>query len=172
MDFYDGKLNHIYVDLFIQDRLPDNKLAAGWTKLVQTVIYGLAMGHRYHLDYSKYSPVNKLCVGALVLIGKCIPMNLIRKMQHAVAVKDRNRDTDQYYYSNYAPDYFYVTVRRHWVDQVVDLPFENMKLMAPAGWHQILAWLYGDYMTPPPEDKQVPTHSSMEIEVYEDVSLR
>ena len=47
-----------------------------------------------------------------------------------------------------------------------------MKLMAPAGWHQILAWLYGDYMTPPPEDKQVPTHSSMEIEVYEDVSLR
>ena len=75
-------------------------------------------------------------------------------------------------YSNYAPDYFYVTVRRHWVDQVVDLPFENMKLMAPAGWHQILAWLYGDYMTPPPEDKQVPTHSSMEIEVYEDVSLR
>lgn len=67
---------------------------------------------------------------------------------------------------------FTVTVRRHWVDQVVDLPFENMKLMAPAGWHQILAWLYGDYMTPPPEDKQVPTHSSMEIEVYEDVSLR
>ena len=63
-------------------------------------------------------------------------------------------------------------MRRHWVDQVVDLPFENMKLMAPAGWHQILAWLYGDYMTPPPEDKQVPTHSSMEIEVYEDVSLR
>ena len=58
MDFYDGKLNHIYVDLFIQDRLPDNKLAAGWTKFVQTVIYGLAMGHRYHLDYSKYSPVN------------------------------------------------------------------------------------------------------------------
>lgn len=172
MDFYDGKLNHIYVDLFIQDRLPDNKLAAGWTKLVQTVIYGLAMGHRYHLDYSKYSLVNKLCVGALALIGKCIPMNLIWKMQHAVAVKDRNRDTDQYYYSNYAPDYFYVTVRRHWVDQVVDLPFENMKLMAPAGWHQILAWLYGDYMTPPPEDKQVPTHSSMEIEVYEDVSLR
>ena len=163
MDFYDGKLNHIYVDLFIQDRLPDNKLAAGWTKFVQTVIYGFAMGHRYHLDYSKYSPVNKLCVGALALIGKCIPMNLIRKMQHAVAVKDR---------SNYAPDYFYVTVRRHWVDQVVDLPFENMKLMAPAGWHQILAWLYGDYMTPPPEDKQVPTHSSMEIEVYEDVSLR
>ena len=62
-------------------------------------------------------------------------------------------------------------MRRHWVDQVVDLPFENMKLMAPNRWHQILAWLYGDYMTPPPEDgKRVPTHSSMEIEVYEDVS--
>ena len=67
-------------------------------------------------------------------------MNLIRKMQHAVAVKDRNRDTDQYYYSNYAPDYFYVTVRRHWVDQVVDLPFKEYEAdgagrLASDLWH-------------------------------------
>ena len=38
--------------------------------------------------------------------------------------------------------------------------------MVPAGWHQILTEVYGDYMTPPPEEQRVPTHSGKEIEVF------
>ena len=59
MAFYGGKLNHLWVDLFIQDTLPENVLAARFTKLLQVGIYGLAMGHRYRLDYSKYSLAGK-----------------------------------------------------------------------------------------------------------------
>jgi len=166
MQHYGGKLNHLYVDLFILDQLPENKAAATWTKLLQTVIYGLAMGRRYHLDYSRYGFVGKLGVGFLATVGRCIPMKTIYKLQNKVAVKNNKGDSSLFYYSNYQPDFLYVTLKREWSEAVVDLPFEDAVLMAPKGWHQILTWVYGDYNKLPPEEKRVPTHSSMEIQVY------
>ena len=38
-------------DIFIQDELPEGKLPAAWTRLKNTMIYGLAMGHRFRLDF-------------------------------------------------------------------------------------------------------------------------
>lgn len=38
------------------------------------------------------------------------------------------------------------------------LPFEDIKLNAPAQYHEFLTQFYGDYMTPPPEDKRTPVH--------------
>ncbi len=71
------------------------------------------------------------------------------------------------YYSNYQPDYLYVTLDRDWCDQVEDADFEDARLMIPKGWDPILREVYGDYMQLPPKEKRVPTHSSQEIEILE-----
>lgn len=92
-------------------------------------------------------------------MGRLIPMRAIFAMQRAVALKDRHSKGSLRYYSNYQPDFLYVTVEKDWCDQVVDMDFEDTRLMAPAGWHEILTEVYGDYMTPPPKEQQVPTHS-------------
>ena len=89
MQFYEGKLNHLWVDLFTIDELPENKASAAFTKLLHTAIYGLAMGHRYHLDFHKYSLPNKIFVGGLSAVGRLIPMKWIRRMQFCAAVKDK-----------------------------------------------------------------------------------
>ena len=39
-------------------------------------------------------------------------------------------------------------------ERSVKLPFEDLQLNAPAGYHNILTTLYGDYMTPPPESER------------------
>lgn len=166
MRFYEGKLNHLWVDLFTIDELPQNKISSTITLLLHTVIYGLAMGHRYKLDFKKYGPVNKIFVAALAFIGKLIPMKTLRKLQKRVAVKDRKGKSGLRYYSNYQPDYLYVTLKKEWCEETVDLEFEDVRLMAPKGWHEVLTWIYGDYRQLPPEEKQVPTHSSTEIKIY------
>ena len=124
------------------------------------------LGHRYHLDFKKYSLPHKIFVGGLAAVGRLIPMRAIFAMQRAVALKDRHSKGNLRYYSNYQPDFLYVTVEKDWCDQVVDMDFEDTRLMAPAGWHEILTEVYGDYMTPPPKEQQVPTHSGREIEVF------
>ena len=167
MEYYEGKLNHLWVDLFTIDKLPENKAASTLTVLLQTLIYGLAMGHRYKLDYKKYGLLNRIFVFLLSFIGRLIPMRVIRAMQKAVSLKDRKGTSNLRYYSNYQPDYLYVTLKKEWCEETVDLPFEDTRLMAPKGWHQVLAWIYGDYNKLPPKEQQVPSHSSMEIKIMD-----
>lgn len=167
VEYYDGKLNHIWVDMFILDKLPENKLDAQFTLLLHKIIYGFSMGHRSHLDYSKYSLPNKLFVGTLANIGKLIPMKVLFPLQRAVAVKDKKKKSSLCYYSNYQPDYLYVTLKKKWCDETVDLEFEGVKLMAPKNWDEVLKWIYGDYMKLPPEEQRVPSHSSTQIQIFD-----
>ena len=89
MRFYEGKLNHLWVDLFVIDELPEGKAASAFTRLLHTVIYGMAMGHRYRVDFKKHSLINKIVIGVLASFGKMIPMRILRKLQHMAAVKDQ-----------------------------------------------------------------------------------
>ncbi len=168
MQYYDGKLNHLWVDLFTIDRLPGNKVLSTITLLMHKVIYGMAMGHRYHLDYGKYGLFHKFAVGLMANAGRLVPMKVLFALQRAVALKDRRSRSGLRYYSNYQPDYLYVTLQKEWCDEVVDLDFCGTKLMAPKNWHEVLTWIYGDYMTLPPKKDRAPSHSTIQIQIYDD----
>lgn len=167
MRFYEGKLNHLWVDLFVLDRLPEGKFGAFSAKFFQKVVYGMAIGHRDQIDFSKYSLADKVRVGVLSTVGRLIPMPFLLKLQTVLAAKDRKKKTDKRYYSNYQPDYLYVTLEADWCEKTVDLEFEDTVLMAPKGYDHVLTWIYGDYMKLPPKEKQVPAHSSIEIEILD-----
>ena len=167
MNFYGGKLNHIWVDLFILDKLPASPAGATVTRFVHKAIYGLAMGHRPGLDFKKYSLIHKIFVGGLAGVGRFVPLRLIFAMQRAAALKDRRSRGTRWYYSNYQPDYLYVTLEGSWCEAVEDAAFEDAQLMIPKGWHEVLTEVYGDYMQLPPVEKRVPTHSSQQIEIWE-----
>ncbi len=168
MEYYDGKINHLWVDIFIQDNIPDGKINAALTRLIQTGIYGLAMGHRYRIDYSRYGLIGRAAVALLSSVGRHIPMETIFEWQYKVSVKDNEKECKACYYSTYQPDYFYVTVKKDWTARTVDLDFEGCRFMAPEKWHEILREVYGDYMNEPPKNKQKPTHSDIEIIVDRD----
>lgn len=168
MQYYNGKLNHLWVDLFTIDELPQGRGAAQWTLLLHKCIYLLSMGHRYQLDYKKYSLFHRLAVGSVSSIGKLIPMRLLFKLQRMAALKDRRRRSNLRYYSNYQPDYLYVTLKKEWCDEIVDLDFCDTKLMASKRWHEVLTWIYGDYMTLPPKEQRVPAHSTIQIQVFDE----
>lgn len=167
MVYYGGKLNHLWVDIFVLDNLPDSKGGAFLAKGLQAGIYGLAMGHRYRLDYGKYSFAAKLAVGIMAGIGRLLPMQWLFALQQKMAEKDRRKKTKRLYYSNYQPDFLYVTIPRKWSTEVVELPFADTKLMCPKEWHKVLTEVYGDYRKLPPKEKRVPGHCTEEIQVWE-----
>lgn len=168
MRFYEGKLNHLWVDLFIIDELPSGRLAAQITRLFHMVIYGMSMGHRYHLDFSKYGKFQRPAVRIMAAVGRLIPMKLLFRIQRMTALKDKKGRSNLRYYSNYQPDFLYVTLQKEWCEETVDLEFCDTKLMAPKNWHEVLMWIYGDYEKLPPVEKRVPSHSDMPIQVFDD----
>lgn len=56
------------------------------------------------------------------------------------------------------------TILREWVDSTVLLPFEEITLAAPAEYKAYLEYFYGDYMTPPPENKRYNRHSIKKVD--------
>lgn len=61
-------------------------------------------------------------------------------------------------------DSCYNTIRERFEKQLFEesvlVNFEGLKFKAPKGYDTILTKLYGDYMTPPPKEKQVTHHSN------------
>ena len=56
------------------------------------------------------------------------------------------------------------SVERKWFDETVELPFEGITLAAPKDYIEYLTYFYGDYMTPPPEDKRYNRHGAVELD--------
>lgn len=62
-------------------------------------------------------------------------------------------------------------MKKEWYDDVVMLPFENIKIPAPAMWDEVLKTQFGDYMTPVrgTADHDYPFYGHMEGELKKQI---
>lgn len=164
--FYEEKLNHLWVDIFILDRLPNAKAAASQRITRQKAIYALAMGHRWGIRLSRYEGGLKAGVLACSTIGRGIPMRQLFRLQDTLAKADNGKKTAEWYYSNYDPGYIDIRLRDSWVTERTRILFEDAELSIPAHYDEILTAIYGDYMKLPPKEKRAPSHESTGIEIY------
>ena len=49
-------------------------------------------------------------------------------------------------------------IPKEWIEETVWVPFENIQVRIPKYYHEYLTHIYGDYMTPPPDDKKDDRH--------------
>ena len=165
-EYYDGKLNHLWVDIFILDALPNAKISQKLVLGLQKFIYLLSMGHRYRLDYNKYSLLQKICVFIISNMGKLIPMERLCKLQNNLSRSFNKKNVKKVYYSNYQPDYIDINLDKSCVEKTTYIQFEDSRLSIPEAYEEILRTVYGDYMKLPPKSQRVATHGSLDIEVY------
>ena len=52
-----------------------------------------------------------------------------------------------------------------WYGEGTTAMFEGMEVTVPAQYDKLLTQIYGDYMTPPPEDRRVPRHYTQIIDL-------
>ena len=49
-------------------------------------------------------------------------------------------------------------IPKKWIEETIVVPFENIEVRIPKYYHEYLTHIYGDYMTPPPDDKKDDRH--------------
>lgn len=165
--YYGGKLNHIWVDIFIMDRLPNKGMMQKVYLNLHKFIYLLAMGHRYHLDYRKYTLVQKAVIGIVSFVGSLLDMKFLYHIQDKLAKLYRKKKTGMIFFSNYQPDYIDICMEETLISTDIDIRFEDTELRIPEKYDEILKRLYGDYMKLPNKADRKASHGSREIKIYE-----
>lgn len=144
----------IYIDIFAFDYLPEDD--AERARVLRHLRKLRKHYRRINEDLDEQrNPVKRLALRANKLALKLLPGDLIaRKMNEAAVAATGGRRTgicgELTSYSSKERSLF----RTEWFDGTIELPFEGEMFTAPKDYDTILRFFYGDYMTPPPEEKR------------------
>jgi len=137
----------IFIDIFPFDHMPNNNLSR---TIHRSKLVALTQMCEIKYGYiTKPSTLNrKILYLGLRCISKLFSKNQLLKMRENLFQK-----------YNKIPTGFYVTSSlRYYPSEIFDhfseLEFEDVKLPVPASYTTYLECAYGDYMTPPPENKR------------------
>lgn len=144
--FYNGGL---YIDIFPIDKVPDSKKAYKWLMRLLFLFQRLQQVGEYKdkkLHLRLAHPFVRPFRNLLGKIGKKLVSDSQKRISHTVG----NLSLWYLTYPSF-PAYF--------MDEFIDVTFENHKFKAIREYDSFLKGVYGNYMELPPEDKRVPRHS-------------
>lgn len=160
----DGRIigdSYLWADIFPLDNFPDDtrehKKYIRKARFLQAVLL-LATYSREHLKERGYTRTLK---GKIRVLAAKIIYTLMGGYKHIAMRLDRMaRELDSKYTSSHhvgdgawpngMNDYFHVD----WVKSAIKCEFEGHEFNIPAKYDDCLTQFFGDYMTPPPEDKR------------------
>ncbi|WP_434351244.1 LicD family protein [Trichococcus flocculiformis] len=140
----------IMVDLCILDALPKKPLHRKWQNFELKLLQGMM---KKDVDYAQYDSVGKLLVFGTSTLGKFMTDAAKLKTYMRISQRANVGGADELFMSNGLYRFIGIPFKKELVAETVRLPFEDLELLAPAGWDQVLRLFFGnDYMTPKREN--------------------
>ena len=158
--YYKNYQNRVGIDVFIFDKVPDSGFAKRRLQICSKILYGMGMSKRYRIDYSKYTPLQRICVAALALVGKPFSTQWICRTWTRIASGYQKRPARWRFPFNYQLHHQHFFPEELYTDTVW-LPFRDRKLPLPSGYDAELTQIYGDYMRPPKNKNAFVKHAQI-----------
>ena len=156
---YKNYQNRMNIDFFILDSVPDNKILQKVILFKTYVIYGLLCSKRYNSDTQmQMNILEKTAKYILSKIGMFFPLKKLLQMYINNTVKYSNVKSSTFIRSNSILNFIDFYNKSDYA-QTAHLDFHGAKMPLPAGYDNILAQMYGDYMTPAKGYKGYMKHS-------------
>lgn len=139
-----------FVDVFPYDSIPDSKLLQKKQSVVTTFAMRLL---REKLNYT--IPCNSLGGKIEILFkGFFTKKALIRLYENEMQRYNKNKNSTYICCSNAGNGYPKETLKREWISNLKLMKFEDTEFPGSVLYDSYLTYFYGDYMTPPPEEKR------------------
>jgi lipopolysaccharide cholinephosphotransferase len=157
----------IYIDIFPFDNVPGNTLS----KFIHD--YKTRLYRRVLLDACEYSlprPTGLKAIAYNLVLShfRKIGIDEVKKRYHREMTKYDKCKPKYVVAIGGAYGYKKESVKFSWLNELIDIEFENNIFKAPKYYHEYLKYFYGDYMTPPPIDKRYNRHQIIDIDFGEE----
>ena len=142
-------------DVFPLDVCPDSRFARKM-QFFWTLIYSLFLAQVVPENHGGVVAFgSRLLLG--IFRGKKIREKLWRKAEKHMTKYKRSENKCMTELCS-GPHWMKVEYPKHIYDGIDHVTFEGIELPVASGYKEYLEIVFGDYMTPPPEDKRVPHH--------------
>ena len=142
-----------FIDLFPLDESDDHNQEH---EKLNDDIHAAFWVYRKSISHQTWSEIFKDIV---TLNGFEGPVKLVKKMFYAPQRQRFYKRVERCYQricsvkgAYYKPywDVKHIQYPKDWFAQAIAVPFEDTEIFVPNGYHEILTYIYNDYMTPPP----------------------
>ncbi len=146
----------LWISIFPYDNAPDSDLKQ-WEKKRKRLV------DLYHFKTVRYldtdSPLRKFAkfIPKLLLLP-CSSFSIERKLEKHLTKFNGQKTKNICIWDNGCGFNKFFYFPSELFDEFIDVDFDGVKCKIIKGYDQFLRMYYGDYMTPPPVEKQVPSH--------------
>lgn len=145
------KMNHgVYIDIFPLDYYPDTRFGSIIFKFRKKL---LTWRINTVFDFQNVSLKTKIATAFSALLYPSVKKAVLKREKLFKSVKKSTLVVN-----NSGAWLEKEIIPLDWCKDSVDLQFENLMLRAPKDYHKWLTFVYGDYMSLPPEDERKPHH--------------
>ena len=167
----------LFIDVFPLDNVSNDFEFT--VRLKNRVIFNMQLYQRTTIDLDFSGQLRYLKGGHVKTVLKALKNKLIYKYQRnkyvklleddEKALREVKGDSVLNYYTFYKIEK--EIFPKEWFSGTIEMPFEDITVKLPIGYHEYLSKLFGDYMTPPPVEKQVSHHSHYYCNLTEHVNI-
>jgi len=154
----------IFIDIFPYDNIPDTEAQRKKHNKNTYFLKRLFLAKQGYSIAEKGQLLKALVYFALRVMSMLVSKKWLRNRLDRELRRFENQTTKKVAALGGAYSYQKESVEREWFFESVELPFEDITLSAPKEYVKYLTYFYGDYMTPPPEDKRNNRHRAVEID--------
>lgn len=164
-----GAHNGIFIDVFPYDAYPNNfrlRIKQKFNLYFLKRLLLVKCGYKpWAVDSSrgikKY--IKAFIYGILKVTSLLISKEKLKKRYYSSSVKYNDFTCDKYFIVDGASEYGTWLVQKSCFEEFVELPFEKELFKCPKNFDLYLSDIYGDYMTPPPENQRENRHNIIDI---------
>lgn len=157
----------IFIDIFPYDSIPDDENLRNKHSRNTYFLKRFFLAKQGYSIPEKGQTLKRIIYALLKFMSFFVTKNYIRNKLDKELRRFENQNTKRVAAMGGAYGYTKESVERKWFNETVELPFEDITLSAPKDYTEYLTYFYGDYMTPPPEDKRFNRHGAVELDFGE-----
>lgn len=106
-----------------------------------------------------------------VLVSKFRRSRLVKEMKE-IEEEFKSISGDRLMYYRSCDKFERSLLRKCWIEDTIEIPFEHTSVCVPRDYDSYLTFVYGDYMTPPPDEKKISLHCQYYVDLCDRLSVK
>lgn len=160
--------NGIFIDLLPYDNVPNGIIRSGFSSLTSKFLFRIILMKNNYTPWREEQHLKKYLYKFFKILSKMVSNRKLKNIFNKVITKYNNQNCNKVIICDGAYPKNFIN-EKYILEEFIQVKFEDEYFSVPKEYNQYLTNVYGDYMTPPPENQRENRHDIIEFRFSNDM---